>query len=314
MSLATSCDITRHHAIGSGSGSGAGGVRCHSSEGVAEERRGGGSGSGRQAGVGSGSGRRAGVGSVRGSPYSVITVQRRPAVVPATPTPRSGWAPRPRQLEVPATTIRTPIRSAGLMSATSKLSVGYESATISTVQGNVAEAGPSNHKPQVQDNMQVDEALARRLQKLFNEEAQFRQLDEAGSEDDVSSDDHPGSPMQEDSDGDEYVEGADNNGKGKAKGQAKRKGTGKEPAGVKERETGKGGAGAGDPKASGRVKNRAEAMDKIHKPPCECCVEKKSISRVDANGGACVPCKRRKTKCSLAPLHKPSIRRPRPAN
>ena len=69
MSLATSCDITRHHAIGSGSGSGAGGVRCHSSEGVAEERRGGGSGSGRQAGVGSGSGRWAGVGSVRGSPY-----------------------------------------------------------------------------------------------------------------------------------------------------------------------------------------------------------------------------------------------------
>jgi len=79
MSLATSCDITRHHAIGSGSGSGAGGVRRHSSEGVAEERRGGGSGSRRQAGVGSGSGRRVGVGSgsgrrvgvgsVRGSPY-----------------------------------------------------------------------------------------------------------------------------------------------------------------------------------------------------------------------------------------------------
>jgi len=70
MSLATSCDITRHHAIGSGSGSGAGGVRRHSPEGVAEEGRGGGSGSGRQAGVGSGSGRRVGVGSVRGSPYS----------------------------------------------------------------------------------------------------------------------------------------------------------------------------------------------------------------------------------------------------
>jgi len=43
MSLATSCDITRHHAIGSGSRSGAGGVRRHSSEGVAEEGRGGGS-------------------------------------------------------------------------------------------------------------------------------------------------------------------------------------------------------------------------------------------------------------------------------
>jgi len=63
-----SCDITRHHAIGSGSGSGAGGVRCHSTKGVAEERRGG--GSGRQAEVGSGSGRRAIVGSVRGSPYT----------------------------------------------------------------------------------------------------------------------------------------------------------------------------------------------------------------------------------------------------
>jgi len=49
--------------------SGAGGVRCHSSKGVVEEGRGGGSGSGRQAGVGSGSGRRVGVGSVRGSPY-----------------------------------------------------------------------------------------------------------------------------------------------------------------------------------------------------------------------------------------------------
>ena len=49
---------------------GAGGVRCHLTEGVAEERRGGGSRSGRQAGVGSGSGRRAGVGSVRGSPYN----------------------------------------------------------------------------------------------------------------------------------------------------------------------------------------------------------------------------------------------------
>jgi len=68
MSLATSCDITRHHAIGSGSGSGAGGVRCHSTEGIAEERRGGGSGSGRQAGVG----RRAGVRSVRGSPYTLV--------------------------------------------------------------------------------------------------------------------------------------------------------------------------------------------------------------------------------------------------
>jgi len=67
---ATSRDITRHHAIGSGGGSGAGGVRRHSSEGVAEEGRGGGSGSGRQAGVGSGSGRRVGVGSVRGSPYT----------------------------------------------------------------------------------------------------------------------------------------------------------------------------------------------------------------------------------------------------
>jgi len=52
--------------------SGAGGVRRHSSEGVAEEGRGGGSGSGRQAGVGSGSGRRVGVGSVRGSPYNVV--------------------------------------------------------------------------------------------------------------------------------------------------------------------------------------------------------------------------------------------------
>ena len=50
--------------------SGVGGVRCHSTEGVAEERRGGGSRSGRQVGVGSGSGRRAGVGSVRGSPYN----------------------------------------------------------------------------------------------------------------------------------------------------------------------------------------------------------------------------------------------------
>ena len=60
MSLATSCDITR---------SGAGGIRCHSTEGVAEERRGGGSGSGGQTGVGSRNGRRAGVGSVRGSPY-----------------------------------------------------------------------------------------------------------------------------------------------------------------------------------------------------------------------------------------------------
>ena len=71
MSLATSCDITRHHAIGSGSGSGAGGVRCHSTEGVAEESRGGGSGSGsgRRARVRSGSGRRVGVGSGRGSPY-----------------------------------------------------------------------------------------------------------------------------------------------------------------------------------------------------------------------------------------------------
>ena len=42
-----------------GSGSGAGSVQCHATEGVAEERRGGGSGSGRQAGVG----------SIRGSPY-----------------------------------------------------------------------------------------------------------------------------------------------------------------------------------------------------------------------------------------------------
>ena len=37
MSHATSCDITQHHAIGSGSGLGAGGVRCHSTEGVAED-------------------------------------------------------------------------------------------------------------------------------------------------------------------------------------------------------------------------------------------------------------------------------------
>jgi len=45
-----------------GSGLGAGGVRCHATEGVAEERRGGGSGSG--------SGRQVGVGSIRGSPYN----------------------------------------------------------------------------------------------------------------------------------------------------------------------------------------------------------------------------------------------------
>jgi len=162
--------------------------------------------------------------------HGVITVQQWLAVVPATPTPRSRWAPRPRQLEVPATTIRTPIRSAGLMSATSKLSIGYELVTIGTVWGGVAKAGPSNHKPQLQDNMQVDEALVQRLQKSFNEEAWFRQLDEAGSEDDV------GSLMQEDSDGDEYVEGADIKGKGKAKGQPKRKGKGKEQWGRGERE------------------------------------------------------------------------------
>jgi len=70
-----SCDIMRHHATSRDTmRSGAGGIRRHSSEGVAEEGRGGGSGSGRQAGVGSGSGRRVGVGSVRGSPYSVALV------------------------------------------------------------------------------------------------------------------------------------------------------------------------------------------------------------------------------------------------
>ena len=62
----------RHHAIGSGRGSGAGGVRRHSTEGIAEERRGGGSRSGGQTGVGSG--RRAGVGSVRGSPYRLTNM------------------------------------------------------------------------------------------------------------------------------------------------------------------------------------------------------------------------------------------------
>jgi len=248
--------------------------------------------------------------------HGIITVQRWSAIVPATPTPRSGRAPRPRQLEVPPTSIRTPMRSAGRISTASKLSVGYESATMGTVRGNVAEAGPSNHKPQVQDNMQVDEALAQRLQKSLNEEARFRQLDKAGSEDDAGSDDHPGSPMQEDSDSDEYVEGAaDIKGKGKAKAQPKKKGRGKEPAGVKQRETGKGGAGAGkDTKGSGKVRKPAEATDKIHEPPCECCVEKKTICRADANGGACAPCKRRKTKCSLAPFRKPSIRHARPAN
>ena len=45
-----------------GSRSGAGGVQRHATEGVAEERRGGGSGSG--------SGSQAGVGSIRGSPYN----------------------------------------------------------------------------------------------------------------------------------------------------------------------------------------------------------------------------------------------------
>ena len=69
-----SCDIMQHHAIGRGSGSEAGGVRCHSTEGVAEERRGGGSRSGRQAGVGSGSGRQAGIGSIRGSPYNFTII------------------------------------------------------------------------------------------------------------------------------------------------------------------------------------------------------------------------------------------------
>ena len=49
-----------------GSGSGVGGVRCHATEGVAEERRGGGSVSG--------SGRQAGVGSIRGSPYNPFTI------------------------------------------------------------------------------------------------------------------------------------------------------------------------------------------------------------------------------------------------
>jgi len=53
-----SCDIMRHHAIGSGRGLGAGGIRRHSTEGIAEERRGGRSGSGGQTGVGSGSGSR----------------------------------------------------------------------------------------------------------------------------------------------------------------------------------------------------------------------------------------------------------------
>ena len=57
-----------------GSRSGAGGVQCHVTKGIAEERRGGGSRSGRRAGVGSGSGRRVGVGSIRGSPYRNINI------------------------------------------------------------------------------------------------------------------------------------------------------------------------------------------------------------------------------------------------
>ena len=221
--------------------------------------------------------------------YGVISVQRQPALTPATPTVRSGQPSKSRQLEVPATTMRTPTRC--------------------------AKAGPSNHKPQVQDTMQVNEDLAQQLQRLFNEEAQFWQLDEAGSDNDASSDDHLGSLMQEDSDGDEYVDSGDIKGKGKAKAQPKRKGKGKMPAGVKERETGKGGAGAGkDTKGSSKVRRQVEATDEIHEPLCECCMEKKLICRVDANGGACGPCKHWKTKCSLAPLHKPTVWHPRPAN
>jgi len=60
-----SCNIMRHHTTSRDiMRSGAGGVRCHSTEGVAEERRGGGSGSG------SGSGRQVGAGGIRGSPYN----------------------------------------------------------------------------------------------------------------------------------------------------------------------------------------------------------------------------------------------------
>ena len=137
----------------------------------------------------------------------------------------------------------------------------------------------------------------------------------AKAEDKAGSDDHPSSPMQEESDGNEYMDGPDIKGKGKAKPQLKRKGHGKEPAGVKEAERGKGGAGAGtEIKASSRVRKRGEAMDETHEPPCECCVEKETICRVNANGGACAPCKRRKTRCSVAPLHKPTIRRSQPEN
>ena len=66
--------VLRHHATSHDiMRSGAGGIRRHSTEGVAEERRGGGSGSGGQTGVRSG--RRAGVGSVRGSPYRLLDFQ-----------------------------------------------------------------------------------------------------------------------------------------------------------------------------------------------------------------------------------------------
>ena len=97
VSLAASYDITRHHAIGSGSGSGAGGIRCHSTEGVAEERRGGRSGSGGQTGVRSGSGRRAGVGS--GSPYSLCSFFHifNDCIYTRIPPPRRTTKKRPTQ-------------------------------------------------------------------------------------------------------------------------------------------------------------------------------------------------------------------------
>ena len=66
---------------------GAGSVQCHATEGIAEERRGGGSGSG--------GGRRAGVGSVRGSPYKTPSCQTHKTCPGASPSPRTRLHPNP---------------------------------------------------------------------------------------------------------------------------------------------------------------------------------------------------------------------------
>jgi hypothetical protein len=162
-------------------------------------------------------------------------------------------------------------------------------------------AGPSNLRPQVPSRQADDEAIARQLQDTLNaEQPTFRELNQAESSMDKGEDGEPSRKGKGKEDDEMDVD--EDHSKG-----AKGKGKQKEVESSADNE----GRGAAVRPTSKVFLGRRMAIGTGQYFPTDCttCQKKGTRCEKDANGGACVTCKKVKARCSHMPARTEMSRR-----